>query len=265
MRPSRVDRDPERPPTPHRNSTASRHQRDLPFEDRLYEGAMLDRRISVLLETGRPGRHGRSPKEPVVRLRVLQYMSIIHMKSLLAREFALMSERQHVTDSQMERVKGLMNDYVGALRDLQYMLEPTSRFARTASFLRDQFYINMENDSAILESEGLIHEDYPFPRKGYDVPVPEYAGYGGFSHTIDNRLEFLGRLRVAVLTGLSLIVPMLFMKLYDNLIAQLVTASAAVLILGAILAYLEEMQKKDGVAGTAAYAAVLVVFIGTSG
>ncbi|KAM7215028.1 hypothetical protein V8F06_009554 [Rhypophila decipiens] len=240
MPPSGVDRDPERAPTPHRNSTASRHQRDLPFEDRLYEGAMLDRRISVLLEAGRPGRHGRSPKEPVVRLRVLQYMSIIHMKRLLAREVALMSERRHVTDSQMERVKGLMSDYVGALRDLQYMLEPTSRFARTASFLRDQFYINMDNDSAILESEGLIHEDYPFPRKGYDVPVPEYAGYGGFSHTIDNRLEFLGRLR-------------------------LVTASAAVLILGAILAYLEEMQKKDVVAGTAAYAAVLVVFIGTSG
>ncbi|KAM7190492.1 hypothetical protein V8F33_009475 [Rhypophila sp. PSN 637] len=222
---------------------------------------MLDRRISVLLETGRPGRHGRSPKEPVVRLRVLQYMSIIHMKRLLAREVALMSERRHVTDSQMERVKELMSDYVRALRDLQYMLEPTSRFARTASFLRDQFYINMENDSAILESERLIHEDYPFPRKGYDVPV----GDGGFSHTIDNRLEFLGRLRVAVLTGLSLIVPMLFMKLYNNLIAQLVTASTAVLIFGAISAYLEEMQKKDVVAGTAAYAALLVVFIGTSG
>lgn len=154
---------------------------------------------------------------------------------------------------------------VGALRDLQYMLEPASRFTRTASFLRNQFYINMVDDSAILECEGLIHEDYKFPRDGYGIPVPEYCGYGGFSYRIDNHREFLGRLWVAILTGLSLIAPMLFMKLYDNLIAQLVTASAAVLILGAILAYLEEMQKKDVVAGTAAYAAVLVVFIGTSG
>lgn len=151
------------------------------------------------------------------------------------------------------------------------MLEPTSRFARTSSLLRNQFYINMKNDSAILECEGLIDEDYlqkRFPKGGYDVLVPEYAGYGGYSDrhdTEDQRWrEFLGRFLVAILTGLSLIAPMLFMKLYDNLIAQLVTASAAVLILGSILAYLEEMQKKDVVAGTAAYAAVLVVFIGTS-
>ena len=148
------------------------------------------------------------------------------------------------------------------------MLEPTSRFSRTADFLRNQFYINMKNDSAILECEGLVHPDYKFPKGGYDIPVPEYAGYGGFSHKHDaeGRLseEFWGRLRVAILTGLSLIAPMLFMKLYDNLIAQLVTASVAVLVLGAILAYLEEMQKKDVVGATAAYAAVLVVFIGTS-
>jgi len=157
---------------------------------------------------------------------------------------------------------------VGALRDLQYMLEPTSRFSRTASFLREQFYIGMKYDSAILECEGLIDPDYKFPKRGHDVPVPEYAGYGGFSHTRDTEgqlsRDFWARLRVAILTGLSLIAPMLFMKLYDNLIAQLTTASVAVLLLGAILAYLEEMQKKDVVAATAAYAAVLVVFIGTS-
>ncbi|KAK3319526.1 hypothetical protein B0T19DRAFT_445335 [Cercophora scortea] len=229
---------------------------------------MLDNRVSVLCENGgrRDGRHRRI--EPLVRLRVLQYMNIIHMKRLLAREVSTMSERGYVTTNQMARVRKLMKGYVGALRDLQYMLEPTSRFSRTGSFLRQQFYINMQNDSAILESEGLVHPDFHFPKGGYDVPVPEYAGYGGFSHTRDTEgqlsQEFLGRLRVAILTGLSLIAPMLFMKLYNNLPAQLTTASVAVLVLGAVLAYLEEMRKKDVVTATAAYAAVLVVFIGTS-
>jgi len=151
------------------------------------------------------------------------------------------------------------------------MLEPTSKFSRTASFLRSQFYINMKADSAILEYEGIVDPEYlesRFPNYGYDVPVPEYAGYGGFTHKRDTQgqlsRQFWGRLWVAILTGLSLIAPMLFMKLYDNLLAQLITASVAVLLLGAILAYLEEMQKKDVVGATAAYAAVLVVFVGTS-
>ncbi|KAM7197499.1 hypothetical protein V8F20_006644 [Naviculisporaceae sp. PSN 640] len=258
------DPDPELPPRRNRHSTSSRRQRTRPFEDRLYDGAMNDR-IAVLLEKGGPGPGGVGSKEPVVRLRVLQYMNLIHIKRLIAREVSLMSERHHVTDSQMDRVRVLMKDYVGALRDLQYMLEPASRFASTASFLRNQFYLNMVNDSAILECEGLVDDDYKFPRDGYDIRIPGYCGYGGRSYKIENHREFLGRLRVAVLTGLSLIAPMLFMKLINNLIAQLVTASAAVLVLGAILAYIEEMQKKDVVAGTAAYAAVLVVFIGTSG
>jgi hypothetical protein len=71
---------------------------------------MMDDRISVLLENGSRRRHGRRA-EPVVRLRVLQYMSIIHMKKLLAREVSIMSERRHVTGTQMGRVRELMKGY----------------------------------------------------------------------------------------------------------------------------------------------------------
>lgn len=71
----------------------------------------MNDRISVLLEKGGPSRRGRGHREPVVRLRVLQYMNLINMKRLIAREVSLMSERRHVTDSQMERVRVLMKNY----------------------------------------------------------------------------------------------------------------------------------------------------------
>lgn len=76
---------------------------------------MLDSRISVLAEKGShkntPSRSGKQRLEPLVRLRVLQYMSIIYMKKLLAREVAVMSDQRHVTDNQMGRVRELMRDY----------------------------------------------------------------------------------------------------------------------------------------------------------
>jgi len=72
---------------------------------------MLDSRISVLCENGSRRDSRRQRVEPLVRLRVLQYMNIIHMKRLLAREVSIMSERRYATDNQMDRVRVLMKDY----------------------------------------------------------------------------------------------------------------------------------------------------------
>jgi len=103
--------DPERPETLSRNPASSQRVRHQYFGDRLFNGAMRNKknRVSVLFENGSP-RNGQ-PTEPLVRLRVLQYMSIIHMKRLLAREVFIMSDRRHVTTEQMSRVRRLMKDY----------------------------------------------------------------------------------------------------------------------------------------------------------
>jgi hypothetical protein len=150
------------------------------------------------------------------------------------------------------------------------MLEPTSRLDKTTTWLRRFLHIT-KYDSAILESANLVSWKEAKQMKGeyaLEVEVPNYTGHGGYSYVHDVkrdiRVAFWGRMLAAFLTGISLIVPMLFMKLYDNLVAQLVTASVCVLVLGIALSFVEEMQKKDVVTATAAYAAVLVVFVGTN-
>jgi VIT1/CCC1 family predicted Fe2+/Mn2+ transporter len=71
---------------------------------------------------------------------------------------------------------------------------------------------------------------------------------------------------MALFGGLALIAPMLIMRLHSTLITQLVTTSVFVLAVGIVLAwYMRDADKKDILASTAAYAAVLVVFVGTGG
>ena len=70
---------------------------------------------------------------------------------------------------------------------------------------------------------------------------------------------------MALFGGVSLIVPMLIMKLHTTLLTQLVTTSVFIVAMGVLLAwYMRDAQKRDILAATATYAAVLVVFVGTT-
>ncbi|KAH6671173.1 hypothetical protein B0J14DRAFT_656158 [Halenospora varia] len=86
-----------------------------------------------------------------------------------------------------------------------------------------------------------------------------------FSNDIQTKLspQFAG-LSFALFGGLVLIGPMLIMALHPTKITVLVTTTMFVLSVAIVLAWrMEDAQNKDIVAATAAYAAVLVVFVGT--
>ena len=69
---------------------------------------------------------------------------------------------------------------------------------------------------------------------------------------------------MAAFGGATLIVPMLIMVLDQRMVTTLVTTSAFTLGIGLILAFwMEDSNGKDIIAATAAYAAVLVVFVGS--
>ena len=67
---------------------------------------------------------------------------------------------------------------------------------------------------------------------------------------------------IAISVGLALIAPMLIMTLHRSKVTSLVTTSVSVVVVATILAWVME-ENKEIVAATAAYAAVLVVFVGT--
>ena len=68
---------------------------------------------------------------------------------------------------------------------------------------------------------------------------------------------------MALVGGLFLIGPMLIMVTVNTLVASLVVTSACVVLFGLVMAWRLE-KPFDVLSATAAYAAVLVVFVGTS-
>ena len=73
------------------------------------------------------------------------------------------------------------------------------------------------------------------------------------------------RIIMAMFGGVALITPMLIMTLHPSTNVSLITTSLATFIFALILAFgATESAGKDVLAATAAYAAVLVVFVGTN-
>ena len=151
---------------------------------------------------------------------------------------------------------------------MKYMLEPASQNKRTARFLTNLLYINDLHDSAIMVDAGIMPRDSI--RGDPRLDVPNYTGDGGYSSRKDTAQEysrgFFSRLKMALFGGSTLITPMLIMRLHPTLLTELLTTSLFVVVVGLILAwYMKDADKKDILGATAAYAAVLVVFVGTSG
>lgn len=81
---------------------------------------------------------------------------------------------------------------------------------------------------------------------------------------ISPKVEKIARFIIGVCGGLSLIVPMLLMRIQENLIKSLITTSVAVVLFAATTSMIFKANDVETLAATAAYTAVLVVFVGTS-
>ncbi|KAL6718703.1 hypothetical protein ACLMJK_002937 [Lecanora helva] len=77
-------------------------------------------------------------------------------------------------------------------------------------------------------------------------------------------VDRLARFIVALTGGLSLVVPMLIMRIHQNTTKSLVTTSVAVILFSGIVSVGFNASNAETLGITAAYAAVLVVFVGTS-
>lgn len=137
------------------------------------------------------------------------------------------------------------------------MLENPSRDDKISEFLNDRLHISTEDDLATMIEAGFSKRQH----RSVDLEVPQYTGYGGRKQRFK---EFVKRLRMALFGGCSLITPMLIMSLHKTRGTELITTSVSVLLVGLFLAWwMKDAREKDIWAVTAAYAAVLVVFVGS--
>ncbi len=151
------------------------------------------------------------------------------------------------------------------MRDLDYMQECARR-----DFDQDPFLMmtTRELDWQVMKRAGLLSDnvdqllavpaDQDSPRVFGSTPYRHHA-----NKTLD-RGQFLVRLSMALFGGLALVVPMLIMVLVPRRTVSLIVASVFTLAFAVGLALRNELKPDQILAATAAYAAVLVVFVGAS-
>lgn len=106
-------------------------------------------------------------------------------------------------------------------------------------------------------------------RKIFDNLLASRANHWGlYLDSLDAKEKkwqaFLSRLAMALFGGAALIAPMLIMTLHQSKLTSLLTTSLFVVAVAVFSAWwMEDATSKDIVGATAAYAAVLVVFVGT--
>lgn len=103
--------------------------------------------------------------------------------------------------------------------------------------------------------------------------APPFAG--DYKHEQDERLPLgqrrsvnfkatLERFLIALLGGIALVGPMLVMELHNDLPTKLTTTSVAVFLVAAFVAVYSTAPPEIIISVVAAYAAVLVVFVGAN-
>lgn len=231
-----------------------------------------------------------SRRGPTLRIRALQHMTILHLQRRLALLAEDITSSKTATEAQMDRVQETLKEFgtrpyiycgtfhsvlplirlaglVTALRDLKYMLEMPSQDPKVAKFLQDLLYLNARDpsDLAIMMDANLV-KNYPMKPR---LHVSNYIGEGGRNHKLDTMQRsnegLLNRLRMALFGGVVVVAPMLIMTLHRTVLTTLLTTSLFVLAVGLVLAwFMVSAEPKDILTATAAYAAILVVFVGTS-
>jgi hypothetical protein len=162
-----------------------------------------------------------------------------------------------------------------AIRDYDFMIDKVKQCIENN--MDDPFQISTQHtlEAFLMEEAGMFPHRTPpgFP------PRPDPAGDGEAYERRENILpgvsrseyrqkadltRLLERLGMGMAGGVALIVPMLVMVLREDLLTQLLTTTVATMLFAGGLAIFGKNLKGETVlASVAAYAAVLVVFIGT--
>ncbi|KAI8246015.1 UDP-glucose 4-epimerase [Colletotrichum sp. SAR 10_77] len=160
-----------------------------------------------------------------------------------------------------------LEQYIKALQDHDYM-ESRSKsirdpFLATGEYGVDNYVLNCNIDSA-LAKDIAKHVDSLRPwdvrPAGANDPI---TGTRGSNVAKTWYRGFKERIVIAAAGGAFLVGPMWIMVLKNGLYASLISTTAFVTAFGILMAYFLD-EAKDVLASTAAYAAVLVVFVGTS-
>lgn len=154
------------------------------------------------------------------------------------------------------------------MRDLEYMQQRAAECGKNDE--NDPFYLKSSKqvDRLAMQEAGLI-PDHVLPSGNLpiarDRDHPVLPGIPRSVANKANRLRNLAlRFGMASAGGLSLIIPVLVMANVPGIVSSLVTTCVAMLLFAIGITLGTDLKPDQVLGATAAYAAVLVVFVGTS-
>jgi len=221
-----------------------------------------------------------------MEFRVLQRLNLVELQNELARiKVEVWSGRRASADA-IEKLRTSMHAYVTAIRDLEYFqklgrcdaveerdfhhyltaefsdiaIKPADPYNTRYRFLEDP--VNSARYDLLRDSlRKMLPCSLAYSKEEKKRRISQYLMKNPpvqLSPFVDRLARFI----IAFISGASLIVPMIVMRLHGSLIKSLVTTCAAVVIVAAFLTFVIRASNSETMIVTAAYAAVLVVFVG---
>ncbi|KAL2071110.1 hypothetical protein VTL71DRAFT_12345 [Oculimacula yallundae] len=177
--------------------------------------------------------------------------------------------------TELDRKQSNIQEYVQAFRDHEYITDCALRGKGHDPWLVSSFtpsehliirecgqeYCEKAADQCLVEDDLGLKRPLPTPSTNQNWDL-----FGGSRNTRNKKEafeQFLERVGMAIIGGTFLIGPMLVMVLVPGKNTPLITASVCVFAFAIVISWILE-KKFDVLSGTAAYAAVLVMFVGTS-
>ncbi|KAH0438899.1 hypothetical protein CcaCcLH18_03045 [Colletotrichum camelliae] len=226
----------------------------------------------------------------ILEYRMLNRINLFHLQNELAKLKAAVWTDCSAEEGDLAKLRTTLHDYANAVRDYEYLRalpEITGSQAEdrrrdlTAAF---PFIADLPGDpynSRYCTFRAPSHPEAPvdplrrflkarlprqwtYTKDEMRVHIDEYLKNDP-PETVSPLVDKLARFIISFTGGVSLIVPMLIMSLpAQDTTKSFVVTSVAVTIFSVVMGLVFKVSNEETVVATATYAAVLVVFVGTS-
>ncbi|KAL3958312.1 hypothetical protein ACCO45_006474 [Purpureocillium lilacinum] len=200
-----------------------------------------------------------------LRFELLQRLNIVNLQVQLARIKSRIQRDGEASADDLEDLTTKLQQYATAIRDYQFLRNKASveRAEVPHRKLLLQRYFQSESDFGDpFESHYSYFQDADGKVDPLRAAMMKYlpAHLAVVSALVDRLVRFV----IAVTGGVFLVVPMIIMTLHPSQTKSLVTVSVALLVFSLMLSFVVRVSNVETLVSTATYAAVLVVFVGTS-
>ncbi|PVI05725.1 hypothetical protein DM02DRAFT_70543 [Periconia macrospinosa] len=202
------------------------------------------------------------PRKLVLSVAALSRMRLRKLQCRLARNIIYMQTHDKEPDDWEEN----LSKYVAAIRDNDFIVAAVDR-SEDPFIIHSGRAVDAEVLKLALQNRLDSQDDWKDVDFGqaadHDKPLPIGGGTRRQVKAKEKLQNFFARLTLGVIGGAFLVGPMWLMVLHDTKITKLVSTTVFVFAFGILMSW--RLNDSFGVlSATAAYAAVLVVFVGAN-